>query len=67
MMVTTTIDFDEHLAYAHCRPRKVARSCEHVCEWPAKSCESAHKKCECVDFSVNAPQKSVNGPGLFRD
>ena len=37
-----------------CRPRKVARSCEHVCEWPTKSCESADKKvwmrrlfCEC--------------------
>jgi hypothetical protein len=37
-----------------CRPRKVARSCEWVCEWPAKSCESADKKvwmdglfCEC--------------------
>ena len=37
-----------------CRPRKVTRGCECVCEWPAKSCESAEKKvwmdglfCEC--------------------
>ena len=37
-----TVTFD--IVGRWCRPRKVARSCEQVCEWPAKRCESADKK-----------------------